>query len=73
MEVKLIKENEDGSSDFSLDMSQEEKESLIRFAIITALKNAINEGNLYVAGQFGMDNPGSTEASSLHGESKYPS
>ena len=44
MEVNLIKENEDGSADFSFDLTAEDKEAFIRFGIIAALKLAIEEG-----------------------------
>lgn len=49
MEVKLIRENPDGSADYSFDMSPEEKEALICLGIITGLKRGIEEGKKYVA------------------------
>jgi hypothetical protein len=49
MEVKLIRENPDGSADFSFDMSTEEKEALLCLGIITGLKRGIEEGKKYVA------------------------
>jgi hypothetical protein len=49
MEVKLIRENPDGSADFSFDMSDEEKESLLCLGILTALKKGIEEGKTYMA------------------------
>ena len=48
MEVKLIRENPDGSADFSFDMSDEEKESLLCLGILTALKKGIEEGKQYM-------------------------
>ena len=49
MEVKLIRENPDGSADYSFDMTDKEKEALLCFAIITGLKAGIEEGKKYVA------------------------
>ena len=47
MEVNLIKENEDGSANFTFDLTDEERQSLIRWAIIEAIKRGIEEGNKY--------------------------
>jgi len=44
MEVKLIKENADGSADYTFDMTEEERQALMRFAIIEGLKRGIEEG-----------------------------
>ncbi len=49
MEVKLIRENPDGSADFSFDMTDKEKEALLCLGIITGLKAGIEEGKKYVA------------------------
>ena len=51
MEVKLIRENPDGSADYSFDMSDQEKESLLCLGILTALKNGIEEGKQHMAEQ----------------------
>lgn len=48
MEVKLIRDNPDGSSDYAFDMSDEEKESLLCLGILTALKKGIEEGKQYM-------------------------
>jgi hypothetical protein len=45
MEVTLIRENEDGSADYTFNMTDDETQALIRFAIIEALKRAVEEGN----------------------------
>lgn len=45
MEVKLIRENEDGSADYTFDMTEDERQALMRFAIIESLKRGIEEGN----------------------------
>ncbi len=44
MEVKLIRENEDGSADYTFEMTDEERQSLMRWAIIEAIKRGIEEG-----------------------------
>ena len=48
MEVKLIRENPDGSADFSFDMSDKEKEALLCLGILTGIKRGIEEGKLYM-------------------------
>ena len=45
MQVTLIKENEDGSANYSFDLTREEEESLIRAGILSALKEAIRLGD----------------------------
>lgn len=45
MQVTLIKENEDGSANYSFDLTREEEESLIRAGIMTTLKEAIRLGD----------------------------
>ena len=44
MDVNLIKENDDGSSDYLVHMSNEEQEQLFRFALIEMLQRGIAEG-----------------------------
>ncbi len=48
MKVELIKEHEDGSATYFFDMSDYERDCLISFAIIEALKKGIEEGKQYV-------------------------
>ena len=47
MDVELIKENEDGSADYHVNMSNEEQAQLFRFAFIEMLKRGIEEGKKY--------------------------
>jgi hypothetical protein len=47
MEVVLQKENDDGSSDYFVNLSEEEQAQLIRFAFIEMLKRGIKEGMQY--------------------------
>lgn len=42
MEVKTIRENEDGSADCTVEMTQEEMESFARVGIVAALEKAAN-------------------------------
>ena len=51
MEVKLIRENPDGSADYSFDMTDKEKEALLCLGILTGIKNGIEEGKKYMAGE----------------------
>ena len=68
MEVTQIRENEDGSADFSFTLNEWEREALIRFAIIEGLKNGIKEGMKYAVSKDSMENSGSGEDDSVHGE-----
>ena len=45
MQVTLIKENSDGSANYSFDLTKEEEQSLIRAGILAALKEAIRLGD----------------------------
>jgi hypothetical protein len=47
MQVTLIRENEDGSADFTFDMTDAEKEGLLLYGIMRALENGIKEGLEY--------------------------
>lgn len=58
MEVSLLKENEDGSADYTFDLTAEERGFLMRWAIIEALKRAIEEGKQYVPSEIDLDNTG---------------
>ena len=61
MEVKLIRENPDGSADYSFDLNDKEKEALLCLGILTGIKRGIEEGKKYVAeGQQDGDEDSST-------------
>jgi hypothetical protein len=47
MDIELIKENDDGSADYHVNLSNEEQAQLIRFAFIEMLKRGIEEGKQY--------------------------
>jgi hypothetical protein len=67
MDVKLIKENEDGSAEFMFDMNPSEIEALLQLGIITAIKNGIEEGKKYAPSQPNLDNTTSRGTDSVHG------
>jgi hypothetical protein len=56
MDVELLKENEDGSADYHVKMSNEEQAQLFRFAFIEMLKRGIEEGKQYEPCEDGMGN-----------------
>lgn len=45
MELKLIKENADGSADYSVDLTAEERDGFVLFAVRRALEEAVKKGN----------------------------
>lgn len=47
MDVELLRENDDGSADYHVNMSNEEQAQLFRFAFIEMLKRGIEEGKKY--------------------------
>jgi hypothetical protein len=47
MEVTLNKEHEDGSATYTFDMSDDERDSLLRLGIITALERGIEASKKY--------------------------
>ena len=47
MDLKLVKEYEDGSATYTFDMSDEERLALLQLGIITALERGIEEGKKY--------------------------
>ena len=73
MEVTLQQENEDGSADYLINMTPEETEHIVRFALIEGFKKLIEEGKKYdpasaaATGQFSMGNTGSGEVSCKDG------
>lgn len=67
MDVELIKENEDGSADYHVKMSNEEQAQLFRFAFIEVLKRTIEEGKQYECSEAGMGNTGSGEQDCVYG------
>jgi len=48
MKVELLKEHEDGSATFMIDMSDEEKTTFLCLGMVTALEQGIKEAEKYV-------------------------
>lgn len=42
--VTMIKENEDGSADFQINLDDKDKDHIVRWAIVEMLRKAISEG-----------------------------
>jgi hypothetical protein len=47
MDLKLVKEHEDGSATYTFDMSDEERLALLHLGIITALERGIESAKKY--------------------------
>lgn len=73
MELKLIKENADGSADYAFDLTKEEQNNIIRWAIMQAIMKAVEEGNKYDPGEVSMGDPTSGGESSIHGSCEQSS
>lgn len=73
MDVELIRENDDGSADYHVKMSNEEQAQLFRFAFIEMLKRGIEEGKQYeptseaVSSEVSVGNTGSGEQDCVYG------
>ena len=67
MEVTQIRENPNGSADFSFELTAFEKEALIRFAIMQTIKNGIKEGMKYAVREDSVEDSGGGETDSVHG------
>lgn len=73
MEFKLIKENEDGSADYQLHVTQEETSDIIRAVIMKALWEAAKEGTFYDPCKLDMVDTTSGGEDSVHGSGEQPS
>lgn len=73
MELKLIKENEDGSADYSFDLTKEEQNNIIRYAIMQAIMKAVEEGLKYDPGESSVGDTASGGKDSVHGSGKQSS
>jgi hypothetical protein len=49
MKLEMIRENPDGSADYTFDLTEDEKSMLIRLGIIKALEEAIKNAEQLVA------------------------
>lgn len=73
MEFRLVKENEDGSADYTLHLSSEETSDIIRTVIMKALILAAQEGPNYDPGKLDMVDTASGGEDSVHGSGEQPS
>jgi len=67
MDVELLKENDDGSADYHVNLSNEEQAQLFRFAFIEMLKRGMEEGKKHDPSEFSVDDTGSGEPSCAYG------
>jgi hypothetical protein len=69
MDVELIKENDDGSADYHVNMSHEEQAQLFRFAFMEMLKRGMQEGKQYdpESSEVSVGNTGSGEQDCIYG------
>lgn len=66
MEFRLIKENEDGSADYTLNLSTQEQEDIIRSVILKALFEAAKDGTKYDPSELDLEHTTSGEMDSIH-------
>jgi len=67
VKVNLIKENDDGSADFSFDLNSTEMGMLLNLGILTAIKNGIEEGEKYEPSETSLGDTERGESDSVHG------
>jgi hypothetical protein len=69
MDLLLVKENEDGSADYTMKLTHAEQADLIRFAFIEMLKRGLEEGKQYdpEQGNPSVGDTGCGEQDCLHG------
>ena len=73
MELKLIKENADGSADYAFDLTKEEQNNIIRWAIMQAIIKAAEEGKKYDPGELSVGDTTSGGEDSVHGSGEQSS
>ena len=73
MQLNLIKENEDGSADYAFDLTKEEQNNIIRWAIMQAIMKAVEEGTKYDPGELNVGDTTSGGEDSVHGSGEQPS
>lgn len=72
MEFRLIKENEDGSADYTLNLSTQEQEDIIRSVILKALFEAAKDGTKYDPSELDLGDSTSGGKDSVHGTGEQP-
>jgi len=73
MEFRLIKENEDGSADYKLNLSVHEQEDIIRSVILKALFEAAKDGTKYDPSELDLGDSTSGGEDSVHGSGEQSS
>ena len=73
MELNLIKENADGSADYTMNFSSEEKDNIVRWAIMYSIEQMIKTGKTYDPGEFGVGDTTSGGKDSVHGSGEQSS
>lgn len=73
MEFRLIKENEDGSADYTVNLSTQEQEDIIRSVILKALFEAAKDGTKYDPSELDLGDPTSGGKDSVHGSGEQSS
>ncbi len=73
MEFRLIKENEDGSADYTLNLSTQEQEDIIRSVILKALFEAAKDGTKYDPSELDLGDSTSGGEDSVHGSGEQSS
>jgi len=72
MEFRLIKENEDGSADYTLNLSVHEQEDIIRSVILKALFESAKDGTKYDPSELDLGDSTSGGKDSVHGSGEQP-
>ena len=73
MEFRLIKENEDGSADYTLHLTSDETSDIVRTVIMKALLLAAQEGSNYDPSKSNVGDATSGGKDSVHGSGEQPS
>ena len=72
MELILQKENEDGSADFDMKLTNIEVQQLVRVGLIEVLTRAVKEGEKYECREDGMGDTRSGEVGCKDGPCEQP-
>jgi len=54
--VSFIKENEDGSADYQINLDEKDKNNIVRWAIVEMLRKAVEEGKNLDPGKDSLEN-----------------
>jgi hypothetical protein len=73
MELNFVKENEDGSADYTFNISDEDKNNIVRWALIHAITKYIEEGKKNDPGELSVGDTTSGGKDSIHGSGKQSS